>query len=361
MIMLIAASLVAYPLGIWVVRDQITSMEKIERVVEIAKEVGASRIYVQVVGRADAYYKSEILPRAEALAEQPEDFDPLKEILALAKENGIKVSAWINVFYAWPFGKRPVSEKHVINAHPDWVTCDSSGRSMLEYTSAPEVNTPGIFLEPALDEVKEFVASVAEEIAKNYDVDEIHLDYIRYPYKTFGYHPAATKKYREWLKKAIAEKSVTNMAEAFDVFRRRQVSETVKMIYERVHKHGKKLSAAVFAYYEQDALNQRLQEWIEWLKNGYLDYACLMAYEDNKDTVTYYVKYASEKLGSTEKIRVGLGAYKMVQIPERLYEIAEAVAGFQPDEILIFSFENLLDENLRKYAAMIADTITKGR
>ncbi|ABV34226.1 glycoside hydrolase family 10 protein [Pseudothermotoga lettingae] len=355
LVLLVTTTLMPYPLGIWVVRDQITSIEKINRVIEIAKEVGATRIYVQVVGRADAYYNSEILPKAETLSECSPDFDPLKEIIDLAKISGIKISAWMNVFYAWPFGKKPVSEKHVVNVHPDWITYDQNGKSMLEYASSPEINTPGLFLEPALEDVKKFVSNIAEEIAKNYDVDEIHLDYIRYPYKTFGYHPDAMKIYREWLKKAIQEKKLTNLGEGFDLFRIQQVSDTVKLIYEKVHNYGKKLSAAVFAYYEQDAISQRLQGWLQWLEGEYLDYACLMAYENNRDTVEYYVKYAVKALGAAEKIRVGLGAYKMTENPEKLYEIAKSVVEkYRPDEILIFSFENLLDEKVRKYVADIA-------
>jgi len=350
----------SYPLGIWVVRDQITSPEKIRQVVQISKAVGATRIYVQVVGRADAYYDSEILPRAEALTDMPENFDPLKEVIKLAKPNGIKVSAWMNVFYVWPFGSRPKSPKHVINAHPEWVTYDINGRSMLEYTSVPEVNTPGIFLDPALKEVKEFVSSVAEEIARKYEVDEIHLDYIRYPYKTFGYHPQAQKMYREWLKKALAEKKLTSMADGFEIFRRLQVSETVKLIHEKVKKYGKNLSAAVFAYYEPDALAQRLQEWIEWIKGGYLDYACMMAYESDKNVVASHVTYAVNKIGSPERIRVGLGAYKLISAPSKLFEIAKVVSSYKPDEIIIFSFENLLQESMRQVVKDITYLIPKG-
>lgn len=352
--------LTAYPLGIWVVRDQITSPEKVKQVVQIAKIVGANRIYVQVVGRADAYYDSDILPRSEALSSMPESFDPLREIVNLAKPAGLKVSAWMNVFYVWPFNSRPKSSKHIINAHPEWVTYDINGRSMLEYKFSPEVDTPGIFLDPALPEVKEFVSSIAEEIARKYDVDEIHLDYIRYPYKTFGYHPQAQKLYREWLKKELAEKRLQNIAEGFDIFRRHQVSETVKLIYEKVHRYGKNLSAAVFAYYEPDALTQRLQEWIEWVKGGYLDYACMMAYEDNKEIVNSHVKYAVNKLGSAEKIRVGLGAYKLTSYPNKLFEIAQSVALYKPDEIIIFSFENLFQETIKQTVMNIAYLIQKG-
>ncbi len=38
-------------LGIWVVRDDLNSKEKIKEVRELAQETGASRMYLQVVGK----------------------------------------------------------------------------------------------------------------------------------------------------------------------------------------------------------------------------------------------------------------------------------------------------------------------
>lgn len=329
-----------YPLSIWVVRDQITSPEKVETVIKLARAAEASRLYVQVVGRMDAYYNSRILPRAEALADQRENFDPLDMILRLAKKEGIKISAWMNVFYAWPFTSRPKSPEHVVNKRPDWVTYDQEGRSMLEYTRPPEVEAPGIFLEPALPEVRNFIASVAEEIAKNYEVDEVHLDYIRYPFRTFGYHPRALEAYRAWFREVSRTRKVDS-SRAFDEFRIEQVSLTVKEVYERVRRFGRNLSAAVFANYEGDALPNRLQDWMRWLRDGYLDFACLMAYSPDPAVVAYHTSYAKQKLSNLSRVRIGLGAYRLHDQPERLIDIALRVVRERPDEIVIFSFEDL--------------------
>ncbi|ACR80675.1 glycoside hydrolase family 10 protein [Kosmotoga olearia] len=342
-ILIFVTVLIAYPVGIWVVRDQIVSPEKIENVIKIAKEVGATRLYVQVVWRADAYYESDILPRAEALEGQPKDFDPLAYVLKLARSENLKISAWINACYAWNFVTRPKSPEHVINKHPEWVTYDQNGVSMLNYTGSESLDVPGIFLEPGLPEVRDFIASIAEEIASKYDVDEIHLDYIRYPFRTFGYHPEVQKAYRKWLIRALKEKRVKNLASAFDDYRREQVSLLVKEIYDRVTSHGKRLSAAVLAYYEQDAYEQRFQAWLEWLKGGYLDYAVMMAYDPYPETVKHYVLYALDRLGNLENVRIGLGAYKVVEEPQKLRDLVDSVLYLNPDEIVIFSIASLME------------------
>jgi len=328
-------------MGVWVVRDMITSPASIDEIVYTAEQLGIDRLYVQVVGRADAFYKSDILPRSHLLKSAPKDFDPLGYLLEKVKGTGIKVSAWMNVFYAWSFSSRPEDPMHVLNQHPDWVTYDEKGYSMFEYNKAPDVTVPGIFLDPGVDEVKRFVASVAEEIAKKYDVDEIHLDYIRYPYRTFGYNPTVMRKFRKWTRKALKEGKIKSFAEAsFDDFRREQVNETVRLIYEKVKKYGKKISAAVYPYYP-NAHDDVLQDWPAWIKGGYLDFAVLMAYDPDPLVIKSYIDFYEKMLGSLKKIRIGLGLYKVNSDPELLRNLLKTAKSGKPNEIVVFSYKFL--------------------
>ena len=43
-------------------------------------------------------------------------------------------------------------------------------------------------LDPATD-VQQFVVDVVMEVVETYTVDGVHLDYVRYPSRRFGYHP----------------------------------------------------------------------------------------------------------------------------------------------------------------------------
>ena len=56
--------------------------------VQSAASSGFNTLLVQVRGRGDAYYASRIEPRAEALAGQPQSFDPLATTIAAAHEAG---------------------------------------------------------------------------------------------------------------------------------------------------------------------------------------------------------------------------------------------------------------------------------
>jgi len=107
--------------ALWVVRNTLTSPEKIHNMVERASAAGFNTLIVQVRGRGDAYYKSRWEPRAIELKDQPTDFDPLATTLAAAHQRGLKVHAWLNTSLLANLDALPVDPNHVYNKHPDWL------------------------------------------------------------------------------------------------------------------------------------------------------------------------------------------------------------------------------------------------
>src|SRR4030042_4037792 len=104
--------------GLWVTRWAISNPENIKMVVEKAKQYHFNALFVQVRGEADAYYKTHLEPRAEELANQDPEFDPLQMVLDLAHPKGIQVHAWVNVYPVWSGAKKnlPKSPEHFYHA-----------------------------------------------------------------------------------------------------------------------------------------------------------------------------------------------------------------------------------------------------
>ncbi len=152
-----------------------------------------TRLFVQVNGRMEAYYRSRLLPPAPDVAP---DFDPLDYVIFRARAAGLQVHAWINVFTAGMLTERPSHPDHVLNRRPDWVTVDRTGRSLWDYTwQEAQVYVPARMLDPGVPGVQQFVLDVALEVVDSYDVDGIHLDYVRYPSRRFGYHPESISRF----------------------------------------------------------------------------------------------------------------------------------------------------------------------
>ena len=56
---------------------------------------------------------------------------------------------------------------------------------------------PARMLDPGLPDVQRFVVDVVLEVVDKYDVDGVHLDYVRYPSRRFGYHPESIGRFVE--------------------------------------------------------------------------------------------------------------------------------------------------------------------
>ncbi len=89
---------------LWVVRNTLTTKNSIDRMIQFATLNRFNHIMVQVRGRGDAYYKSDIVAKSHLIQEI--DFDPLSYLIPKAKEKGIYVQAWLNAYILWSSSKR---------------------------------------------------------------------------------------------------------------------------------------------------------------------------------------------------------------------------------------------------------------
>jgi uncharacterized lipoprotein YddW (UPF0748 family) len=179
--------------ALWITRFDYDTPEDVRRIVGNAAAAGFTDLFFQVRGNATAYYKSELEPwayelsgdRVEALGKDP-GWDPLQLALDTIGPRGPRLHAYINVLPGWKGLEDPPAEAGQLwTAHPEWFMVDSLGCKMLP--------TSGwyAFINPVLPEVREHLRGIVDELCR-YEVDGIHLDYIRYPY---DYHLVARQRY----------------------------------------------------------------------------------------------------------------------------------------------------------------------
>src|SRR5262245_32954747 len=179
--------------GMWVLRTSLTSPSSIATMVDAAKAAGMNTLLVQVRGRGEAYYKSDLEPRASELAKQPESFDPLQTTLDLAHKAGMRVHAWVNVNLVSSASILPRSRDHVAYRHPEWLMTPRALANDLRkvdpkspayigtlsrWVHANIDTTEGLYLSPVTAEAQAYSVSVIRELVDRYAVDGLHLDYI---------------------------------------------------------------------------------------------------------------------------------------------------------------------------------------
>lgn len=300
---------------LWVVRGTLVDSAGIPRLVERAKAMRVRGLLVQVVGRGDAWYRSELLPRPEALG--PGDRDPLGELLPLAHAAGLEVHAWMNACLVWSAPHAPRDPRHVLHRHPEWVARLRDGRPMSRLTPSERrrLRVEGVFLSPAHPSVRSWVANVAREIASRYDVDGIHLDYIRQPGVPIGYDPTSRAQFAlqagadplAFARLPAAERARMDLA--WGAFQQAQVTAMVREVRDSLNavRPGLPLSAAVLAD-TLAAVRVNRQAWSAWLRDGLLDRAFPMCYAPPVQTVLGQLAAMSEQVG-TERIVPGIAVY----------------------------------------------------
>ena len=284
--------------ALWVVRNSITSEAAVRKLVADAKAAGINTLIVQVRGRGDAYYRSRFEPRAAALRDTPESFDPLQSVLAKARPAGIKVHAWINTHLLCDVNDLPSDPSHVFRSHPEWLAVprrlaaelasldprDPRYRDrIVRYARENTSDLEGIFTDPANLEVQDHLAAVFLDVAENYAIDGIHFDFVRYPNPEFSYSRTALERFRvsldgeltgeelrreDQLAKTRPLASVDLHPDAWNRFRRDQITGLVERIAAAVRARKPRLlvSAAVFAN-DDDALRNRFQDWIDCFRD----------------------------------------------------------------------------------------------
>ena len=331
--------------GIWVVRTDLTSPEKIKQAVKYAKDNNFNFLIVQVRGRGDALYNSHFEPRAESLAGQPADFDPLAMYLEEGHKAGLQIHAWLNTHYSWSSEALPKSPEHVVNKHPEWLMRTIENK--VTFTGGKE--TEGAYTCPSNPEVKEHVKNCFLDVVKNYDVAGVNFDFVRYPSPDYCYCDGCLSRFKAQMDKELSPEKIAELAvskerlaypnafaEQYDQFRRDQITDLVSQIYHEAHaiKPSIIVSADTFPAYE-DANNRRFQDWKLWMKMGILDLLCPMAYAQDTETWTKHVEDAV-KNSNGRPVYAGIGQWR-ISIESTIEKI-EKSREIGADGICLFAY-----------------------
>jgi uncharacterized lipoprotein YddW (UPF0748 family) len=357
--------------ALWVKRTTMVSPESVRELVRRSKEGGFTDLIVQVRGRGDAYYESSIEPRAEALTQQPASFDPLAMTIEEAHRHGIKVHAWINIFLVADLESLPVSRDHTIYRHPEWVmvprgiatelydvkpNSDRYLDRIIEFSRLNHRELEGLFVSPAHPAVKDNLLDIWMDVATRYEVDGLHFDYVRYPNPQYDYSRVSIDRFRREIEKKLTPRDrraflaqfrqdpliyIRKFPAAYGEFQRAQVSDLVARIYNGVKsvKPNAIISAAVFAN-EEDAARSRFQDWKEWLRNGWLDVVCPMAY--TPDTKTFHKQMLGAMgYASGKRVWGGIGAY--TQPAESAIEKIRVTRELGAEGFILFSYDSSIE------------------
>ena len=239
------------------------------------KAAGINTVLLQTRVRATTIYPSNIEPWDGCLSGKPgrsPGYDALQFAIDECHRRGMELHAWVVTI---PVGK--------------W---NSYGCQQLRRRFGKLIMKIGEegYMNPESSFTADYIAGICEEITKNYDVDGVHLDYIRYP---------------ETWRGRKSSSHITNI---------------VRTIYEKVkfYKPWVKLSCSPIGKYDDlsryrsngwNARSRVAQDAQYWLQAGWMDQLYPMMYFQSNNFYPFALDWQENSHGRT--ISAGLGIYML--------------------------------------------------
>ena len=328
-------------------KEEFTSY--IKTIMKNTKESGFNTVYVQTHPDCDTMFPSEYYPWSDYLFGagnygNTSSYDLLQIMLDEAHAQGLSFQAWIN-----PMRGMAVSEMETVNVAykiRQWADDKENNNYLFE-------NNNKYYLNPAYEEVRQYIIDIAVEICRYYDVDGIHMDDY--------FYPSANSSFDK------EEFAAQSQFSSLQDFRKNNVNLLVKGLYDAIKRENANLLFGISpAGNIENNLNNLGADVVTWCTEpGYIDYILPQIYFGFKHSTVPFDGLSNRwiELVTEESVDLylGLGMHKIGKndqyagsndgartewmeesdILKRSFEFvkaAEEVVGFS-----VFSYEYMFD------------------
>ena len=250
-------------------RTYATSPQTIERqkreltqMLDSLRLIGINTILLQTRVRATTIYPSALEPWDGCMSGKPgmsPGYDPLAFAVDECHRRGMKLQAWVVTI---PIGK--------------WNALGCTKLRQKFPKAVVKIGADG-YLNPAHPQTASIIADVCAEIASRYDVDGIHLDYIRYP-----------ENWKGRLNKAQGRQHITSIV--------RQIRQRLKSIKPDIALScsplGKYSDLTRYSSRGWNSLNTVCQDAQAWLRDGLMDQLYPMLYFRDNNFYPFAIDWA---------------------------------------------------------------------
>ena len=274
---------------------------------EILAGAGMTAIFPQMLTGGSAQFPNSQVPLADRARRYG---DQVEQCVKAAHKNGLKVHVWK---VCWSLD----------NAPDDFIAkMKKEGRLQMK---ADGKTVP--WLDPAVRANVDMEIAALKELVKNYSVDGVHLDYVRYPSSDLSFSPASQKSFERWLGRAVKRWPADvqpggNLDGDFKRWRAATITKFVREAHDAVKaiRPDVKFSAAVWGNYP-DVVKSIGQDWAAWLEADIVDFVCPMNYTEDRNRFTALVRNQLALPRATGRILPGIG-------------VTAAESQLQPDEVI---------------------------
>jgi uncharacterized lipoprotein YddW (UPF0748 family) len=309
-----------------------------------AKNAGFTALFPNMLWPGCAYYPSDCVPPPPPI--DPAQGNQLQKCLKACRKYGLQLHLWK---VCWNLDR----------AQPDFIAKMKRDHRLQKTSSGKTKN----WLCPSDPRNRKLEMNAIVEAARNYNIDGIHLDYIRYPDSSACFCDGCRKRFeastgnkiKHWPADVVSGKLKKNWQQ----WRRDQItsfvgetSHAVKALHKNI-----KFSAAVYGSWPS-CRETIAQDWVSWGKRGYLDFVCPMNYDTSDMQVAALTTKQLLNLGTRVPVYPGLGPSARNLSPAQTVHQVDLIRQLGAPGFMLFDLDdNLLNLHLPALHAGATSTI----
>lgn len=260
------------------------------------KALNMNSVLFQVRLRGDVIYPSKYEPWNYIMtgkSGKSPGYDPLAFAIEACHERGLECHAWVVCI--------PLGGESQIKAH-------GNASVVAQQKTICKKLDGEWYLDPGNPGTEEYLSKIVKEIIYNYDIDGIHLDYIRYPDRPARFPDADS--FRKYAPKGMK----------LETWRQNNITRIVYRIYDDVKKIkpevmvsssplGKHNNLPNFPSQGWSGMESVYQNAAQWLEDGKQDFIAPMLYFKEQSFFPFLFDWIKKKNDS--RIVCGIGLYQM--------------------------------------------------
>ncbi len=308
--------------------DEKIQQERLKQIFKKIRSLNLNTIYFQVRSNSTVIYPSAIeafSPYFKGELDSYPSYDPLLFAIRTAHSLGLEIHAWFNVFRCFSGSDKAFLNypNHLTNLHKNWV---------VKYF---EEGKTSLWLDPGLPDVQNYLIRLLKELVRNYDIDGINLDYLRYPGKNFD---------------DSFSYSVYGKGKNKEEWRRENIRKFLRRVYKEVKaiKPFIKIGVASIGIYKTDekgkyftGYDDVFQDSFSFLKEKIADYISPQIYWASSDTPSFqsilsdWMRHANGR-----NIVAGIGIYKR-EVQKDVWKLIAQARSLKAAGVAFFRYDYL--------------------
>jgi uncharacterized lipoprotein YddW (UPF0748 family) len=319
-----------------------------DRTCELLAARGVTAILPNHAWGGLAHYPSRILPRSNTHRLHG---DQLQQCVRAAARHGLEVHVWK---VCWNMGNAPAAFRDRLQ---------DAGRLQRDEHGASQP-----WLCPSHPENRRQELDALKEMARDYPIDGVHLDYIRYPGPDACFCAGCRARFQQQTAVKVSAwpgevREKGRFHRQFLTWRADQITALVHDVSREVRavRPGLRVSAAVFRSYPscRDSVGQ---DWKTWLDRGYVDFVCPMNYTESAEGFRATTRLQRSVAGNAGRLAPGIGVLSGESQLGAAETAAQVVAAreLQTAGFVFFDLSPTLMDDVLPYLGFPATT-TAGR